>query len=244
MTGFLIRSRWLFPALLAWAWIGTALGFAAGSRILHPFLCLTPAYLAMLVLLRHGLRKRAVAVMLVWALGLGMAGTTFSTLFPERAGTVTFNGAEYREEMYKWIRTGEGPEGDVALFLPLHARHIVVFVLLSLGTVSLLSMVFGTILMNYMSFYVGSLFSQTESLGIILLFGWPIWSVIRILSYVTLGVVLAEPILARLFPYRWEWRDLSPYLIAAGSGLILDALLKAGLASTWRTWLLSAIGAS
>jgi hypothetical protein len=239
---FLHEGPWLHLALWGWPWIGTALGFAVGNRFLYPVLCVLPAYISMILLLKAGRRQRAVAAMLVWALGLGFAGTAFTAGAPERAAAITLNGENYREEMFGWIRTGEGPEGDISLFLPQHALHAGLFALLSLATASAVSMLFGTILMNYMSFYVGSLIIKAEFPVSIFVLGWPVWSVVRVIAFVILGVVLAEPLLGRLFSYRWTVRDLTPFLVAGMGGLVADALMKWLLAPLWRQWLLEAVG--
>jgi hypothetical protein len=236
------EGPWLHLALWVWPWVGTALGYAVGNRFLYPFLCVLPAYMAMVFLLKAGRRRRAVAAMVVWAIGLGFAGTFFTAAAPERAAAITLNGENYRDEMFGWIRTGEGPEGDVSQFLPQHALHSGLFALLSLATASALSMLFGTILMNYMSFYVGSLVITSEFPQMIYPLGWPVWAIVRVVAFVILGVVLAEPLLGRLFSYRWTIRDLAPFLVAGMGGLIADALMKWLLAPFWRQWLLEAVG--
>ena len=132
--------------------------------------------------------------------------------------------------------------GHKARFLPLHLRDLALFLALSIGTASLLSMMMGAALMNYMSFYVGSLMTQAESVPGILLFGWPLYSLIRVVAFVMLGVVLAEPILHRLLPYRFAWSDLRPWLIGAGIGIGLDVTIKWAAAGFWRRSILDALG--
>lgn len=242
MKRFLNRGPWLHLTLWAWPWIGTGLGFAVGNRFLYPLFCVLPAYVVMVLLLRQGRRGRAVVAMLLWALGLALAGTGFTVAAPERAAAITLNGPEYRDEMFHWIRTGEGAEGDPSRFIPQHAFHITVFVLLSVATGSSLSMLFGTILMNYMSFYVGSLILEAEFLMPIVFLGWPVWSLVRVAAFVTLGVVLAEPLLGRLFARRSGFKDLRFYLLGGAAGLLVDALLKWLLAPLWQVWLVNAAG--
>jgi hypothetical protein len=57
--------------------------------------------------------------------------------------------------------------------------------------------------------------------------------VVRVLAYVVLGVVLAEPLLARLRRRRVEWRPLLPWVGAALCGIVVDAAMKTLLAPHW-----------
>jgi hypothetical protein len=51
-------------------------------------------------------------------------------------------------------------------------------------------------------------------------------------------VVLAEPLLARLRPYRYDGlRAARAYLLAAALGILADWALKALLAPSWGLWL-------
>src|SRR5262249_56349221 len=84
--------------------------------------------------------------------------TTTFALWPAPPDGLVLNGPAYRDEMFRWIRTGEGREGSPRLFLPQHLAHLAAFVALSLATASTLSILLGAVLMNFMAFYVASLF--------------------------------------------------------------------------------------
>ena len=74
----------------------------------------------------------------------------------------------------------------------------------------------------------------------VVLLGWQPWTVSRVAAYCTLGVVLAEPLLFRLFPgarARLKVIGRRPYFIAALTGLLVDWALKAALAPIWGHWL-------
>jgi hypothetical protein len=194
-----------------------------------------PAYAAMVVLLRGAGRTHAVAAMLLWALLLGASMTMLCAAMPERAERVVIHGPAYWEEMSGWLETGKGRESEPGRFIPQHLLHAGVFVLLSLATASFVSIAFGAALMNYMAYYVARVVLLTPAHPVIAgLLGWHPWSVIRIASYVVLGVVLAEPLLVRLrwvsrrgFGSWWRW------IAAGGAGLVLDIVLKALLAPHW-----------
>jgi len=214
------------------------LGLALGQPWLLPILNTVPAYAAMVHLLRQGRRGTAVAVMLVWAAALAVFGTMAFALWPTHPDALVLNGPAYRDEMFHWIRTGEGAEGDPARFLLQHLLHLAAFVVLSLASASALSIFMGAILMNYMSFYVASLVRAGAPAARIALMGWHPWALCRVAAFCVLGVVLAEPLLSRLRPYPYPGlRAARPYLLAALAGLAADVALKTALAPAWGRWL-------
>src|SRR5207237_1771916 len=110
-------------------------------------------------------------------------------------------------------------------FLPQHAMHVVLFVASSLATASVLSIAMGAVLMNYMGFYVASLSRAGAPAWAVVLLGWQPWALCRVAAFTILGVVLAEPMLRRLAPSaRPATASLRPWLLAAGTGLVADAI--------------------
>jgi hypothetical protein len=222
--------------------ISFPLGLLIGEPWLLPVLNAIPAYLVLVHRLRKGERGGAVRAMLWWALTLALVGTTALALWPFPSTPVVLHGPAYRAGMFQWIRTGIGAEGSPRLFMPRHLAHLAVFVALSLATASALSTVAGAIVMNDMSFYVASLHrAGVPDLAVVLL-GWQPWAISRVAAYCTLGAVLAEPLLFRLFPgarARLKVIGRRPYFIGALTGLMVDWALKAALAPLWGRWLRS-----
>ena len=210
------------------------LGLALGLPWLLPLLKTAPAYAALVHLLSRGRRSKAVAVMLAWAAALAVGATLSFALWPSPVDGVVWNGPAYRDEMFAWIRTGVGREGDLRQFLPQHLLHLAGFVLLCLVTASALSITLGAVLMNYMGFYVASLARAGVPARTVLLFGWQPWALCRVAAFCILGVVLAEPLLARLRGARWPgWRAARRLLLWAAAGILADWVLKAALAPVW-----------
>src|SRR5688572_31795633 len=125
----------------------------------------------MVVLLRRGERRQAVGLMLAWAATLAVCATATFALWPRDPGPLVVNGPAYRDEIFHWIRTGEGREGRPAEFIPQHVLHLAGFVALSLATASAASMALGAALMNYMGFYVASLYRAGAAAVEVLLLG-------------------------------------------------------------------------
>jgi hypothetical protein len=211
------------------------IGLALGWPWLLPVLNALPAYLTMARALRRGKRGAAVGAMLVWAAALGVCATLSLRFWPTPPDALILHGPAYRDEMFAWIRTGIGTEGSPRAFLPQHALHAGAFVLLSLITASGASILLGAVLMNYMAFYVASLGRAGVPPAAVLLLGWQPWALVRVASFCVLGVVLAEPLLSRL--WRYDSAGLGSarrYLWLAAAGLLADVVLKSALAGTWR----------
>src|SRR5262245_54746666 len=129
--------------LVALTALSYPLGLALGQAWLLPLLNTLPAYTLMALLLRRGQRGRAVLTTLVWAAALAVCGTLSFAHWPSDPGPLVLNGPAYREEMFHWIRTAEGSEGNWRLFLPQHLAHLGLFLVLSLATASAVSTCMG-----------------------------------------------------------------------------------------------------
>ncbi len=106
-------------------------------------------------------------------------------------------GEPYRREMYSWISTGRGAEGDPSLFILPKIREIAVFSVLSFVSAGFLGLFLGSFLLNYMNYYVGCLLLDVKPgyLWAPVLFGWPIYAVLRVPGYVALGIVMSKPLI-------------------------------------------------
>jgi len=207
---------------------GTALSYIVAFLVnvpaLVPFLNVVPAFPFMIASLRRGRLGEAVWRMLIWAAALAVCATV------------------YRREMFEYLRTGFGPEGDIRRFVPMHLAHAAVFCGLAIATGSLLAMPLGALLMNYMAYYAGALGAASADPWLAMSLAWAPWAVVRVAAFVTLGVVLGAPVLARLFGFEYRLRDRTRWIGLAAAGLAADVALKWALAPAWRELLRGAAG--
>jgi hypothetical protein len=214
------------------------IGLAIGQPLVLPLLNTAPAFVVMALRLRRGDRQGAAIAMLVWAASQAVFGTLSFALWPRPVDELILNGPAYRDEMFHWIRTGQGSEGSPRLFLPQHLLHLAAFVAVSLATASALSMVMGSLLMNYMSFYVASLARAGAPAWAVVFLGWQPWAICRVAAFCVIGVALSEPLLSRLARYPYPGLGASRRLLLwAGAGILADWVLKATLAPWWGLWL-------
>jgi hypothetical protein len=225
---------------------GTAASYVVavllGIPVLVPILNVVPAVPFMVASLRLGRVGEAIGRMLIWAASLAICATTMSYVAPVETSGLFIHGDAYRREMFLFVLTGRGAEGDIRQFLPQHAAHATIFCGLALATGSVLAMPLGAILMNYMGHYVGALASVSAHPWRAFVLAWVPWSIVRIASFVTLGVVLGGPVLARVFRFEYRLVEQRRWVLLAVTGLLLDAWLKWALAPSWRLLIKSAAG--
>jgi hypothetical protein len=233
----------LVPAAIV---AGTGLSYAAafliGVPLLVPFLNVAPAFPFMIDALRRGRIGEAVWRMLVWAAALGVCATLMSYFATADAGRLFIHGESYRQEMFEFIKTGVGREGDVRAFLPQHAAHAAAFCLVAIVSGAALAMPLGALLMNYMAYYVGALAAASAHPWQAMAVAWVPWALIRVASFVALGVVLSGPVLGRIFRFEYRLGDQRRWLTAALIGLVLDVVLKWAWAPMWRELIRNAAG--
>jgi hypothetical protein len=218
--------------------VGTAVSYLIGWAIhiplLVPFLNVLPAYPLMAASLRSGNADQAIVRMWIWAAALGICATSMALMAPEQAGRLFIHADAYRREMFEFVLTGRGAEGDIRVFLPQHVGHALVFCGLALATGSLLAMPLGAVLMNYMAYYVGALGAVSAQPLKAIALAWVPWALLRVASFVVLGVVLGGPVLSRILGFEYRLRDQRRWIALACCGLLLDIVLKWALAPHWR----------
>ena len=233
----------LIPAQIVVATFASyAAGWLIGSPVLVPILNTLASFPFMVDALRRGQLRVAIARMLVWALALGVGATLLSYARPSQTDSLFIHGAAYRNEMFAWVLSGRGAESTPSEFIPQQVLHALGVSALSLVSAGLLAMLMGAVLMNYMGHYVGALAATSAHPALTMVLGWHPWAVVRVVSFVTIAVVLSTPLLGRLVAVRVDRDDARRLLVFGLAGLVADVVLKAGLAPVWQRLLLSVVG--
>lgn len=82
-------------------------------------------------------------------------------------------------------------------------------------------------MVNYMSFYASQLIINSKNKIIAIIWGWPFWSLMRVFSFVILGVLLSEFLLSLIKRKKPKIGEEKALLLMAISGLFLDIVSKA-----------------
>ena len=235
-------SRPAAAAIVVLTVLSYGVGWVLGVPALVPFLNTLASVPFMVAALARGGLRLAVARMLVWAASMAVCATFLSYVQPWRTESLFLGAAAYRTEMFAWVFTGRGAESTPSQFVPQHAMHAAAFSSLALATGGVLAMPMGAVLMNQMGHYVGALAAASAHPVRTLAIGWHPWSLIRIASFVTIGVVLSAPLWERIGKFRVDRPDARRVLALAAAGLILDVALKWLLAPAWQRLLLGSLG--
>ena len=207
-----------------------------------PILNALASFPFMVLALRRGHLRLAVGHMLLWALVMGVTATLLSYARPAQTDALFLRGESYRTEMFEWVKTGMGAESSPSQFIPQQAGHAVLFSGLALATGGVVAMPMGAVLMNYMGHYVGTLAASSRRPLLMMILAWHPWAVVRVISFVVIGVVLSLPLLSRIGRFRADWAGARPLLLAACGGLVLDVVLKTLCAPAWQRLLLGLVG--
>ena len=158
--------------------------------------------------------------MLVWAAALAVCATAISYLDTAEAGRAVPARRELPPRDVRVPADGLRPGGRYpAVPARSISAHAAVFCGLALATGGLLAMPLGAMLMNYMAYYVGALGAASAHPWKAMALAWAPWAIIRIAGFVTLGVVLGGPVLARIFGFEYRLRAQLRWIALAGAAL-------------------------
>jgi hypothetical protein len=192
--------------------------------------------------LRRGEFARAIRLALSWAAMMVAVQVTLTLLWPELMEANILRASIYRDEMFHWIGTGQGPEGDISLFLPIHLRHLAVFCVLGVASGGLLALMIGAALLGYMNFYVGSLIAASGFSPVAFLLGWQVWAAVRVTGFIIAGTALGAVLTSRNGQGAGKKRKILSWLAVALALVVADILLKWALAGFYQQALNGVIG--
>lgn len=224
----------VFSAGLFATFLGLVL--AGINPFLLPLVQLLAVYPFYFKAIRRGELRYAALLVFLWAIAVSLA-IIFATI--SQGSLVSdriINGEAYVSEMFEWIRTGRGPEGDPSLFMIPKIREIAVFTALSVASVGLLGLFLGAVLLNYMNYYVGVLILHAKPVHLlsVVLLSWQIYALLRVVGYVLLGVALSRLSYIIIFHGRYTVeKDVKRLLLWSLIFIALDFLLKSTVANAF-----------
>lgn len=228
-----------------------AIGFFLGAFV-HPILLLIftvfPFYFSFIALIKQQKYSKALKLIFIWTFTIAIMGILLTVIFPDLAMVSVLNGVAYQTEMFIWIATGVGAEGNPSQFIPIHLTHLTIFIITCLVSMALIGIFFGAYMMNYMDYYVGTLFLNIAEPNIsnylvVAAFGWQIWAISRVIGYLFIGTALSIPLTAYLFKQKLPIAVIKRYIFIGLGFIILDIVLKATLAPIYQQILNSLIAA-
>lgn len=217
-------------------------GYFLGLKYLLPLLTGIPASIVLIIHLRKKRYMTSVMDMILYVFWLSISGLILMYFFPDQADRVILKGISYWEEMRPWLEGQASKEGSWQKFIPEHLLHTVIVGVSSLISAGSLALIFGTILVNYMNFYVSKLMLAADFPILLAFVGWHPWSVIRVIGFIILGCACAAPMVSKIDRHvSLDKRKIILMIIFAVILEITDILLKIFTGPIWRDFIASHI---
>lgn len=236
-TRFQFSTLALLTGVTLASLVAVGLGVISGGAFLLPFLQALLVYPFYVVLILRGHWTKTVLIMLYWAFLNALLVSILSMQTADWMESRVLLGGLYRDEMFRWIQTGIGPESDIGQFLPEHLFHLLLFSILTVITAGFLGLAMGASLLNYMSYYVGSLLSHSSCFWLTLSLAWPAWAALRVGGFILVAITLTTLLFNRWGLCPVQVRKVSMAVLFGSLLLVADVLLKWILAPFWREWL-------
>lgn len=174
---------------------------------------------------------RAAAVVAVTIGSHSVAAIAVSALDPPGAARALRGSADYWEQTWRWVRTGEDVEYRSGVWLPTHLMLLIAVPLTGYTSFGALPLARGVQELDLMNFYVGQLLRVSESSTMAVLLGWHPWSFVRGLAYTFLIFEATSWSLERMTGRRLTTARRRRVRLACGVALAaLDAVAKVLLA--------------
>lgn len=241
-----VLDDWIvYPSMAAGILATTFLPILLGQQICLPLLSALVLIPMFLWALRQGRPRKAIALALFWAVVQSLAVVVASLLFQDTASLAVQGGLEYRSAWLAWIEGGPLVALAPSLAYGRQALELALYALAMALTGGVGGLLLLTLALDRFNFTVASLLAVAQSPALMALVAWPLWFIVRLLGYLIVGAVLAEPVAnLDLRPaYLAAWLQRRRRLLLAGLGVILlGIVLQILLAPLYQTIQHNAIG--
>ena len=219
---------------------GFRVGWRTGSRVALPLAQSALGWAAFLLAWDVVGPAWAAASVGTWVLGTTVASVYVFVRHPKETDERVIRAAPYRASMLAWLETGNGPETHPVATAASHLRELIWYTAAAIATANFASLAMGAVLLNEMNAYVATLLRAAKRTGIVLLFAWNVWSVVRVFAYVLIGAAAAAPLL-RLSGWRVDPSTVRALALTGAIGVVFDLVLKLALSRPCGRLLASAI---
>lgn len=217
----------------------TIFPFAAGLPLLMPILQTLFLFVFLVMIVRKQHPVQAVRVLCLWAVLQLFVALMVSAVAPSVAEGAIADGFTRRADFLEWLFAGSMlPDGIRANFFG-RLLEMVAVVIGTLVTAGLIGIWLLVRAVNLAGFYAGSVVNSVSSFSGILP-GLPIWTVMRILSYICFISICAEPITTGNWSighylYNAKFPQRRRILMTAVFLLLASIVLELILPDIWRT---------
>ena len=241
-----VLDDWIvFPSMAFGILVTTALPIFLGQRICLPVLSALVLIPMFIWALREGRPRKAIQLGLFWAVVQSAVIVISTVLLSDSASQAVLGGVEFRSEWLSWISNGTHVLRTPALALDRTVLELIVYSAAMFLTGSVAGLIGLAVAMDTFNFTAATLLTHAPRPLLMLLGAWPIWGIVRLVSFLTGGAVLAEPMvhLNLRIGFLTDWWRRRKRLLAIGLGIFaLSVLLQVLLAPLYRSLLQAALG--
>ncbi len=241
-----VLDDWIvYPAMALGILATTFFPILLGQQICLPLFSAAVLIPMFLWALRQGRPRKAVRLALFWVVVQSAAVIVASLLFADTAERAVQGGLEYRTAWLAWSEGGPPVQAAPALD---YARQVIELALYALAmalTGGVGGLLLLTVALDRFNFTVASLLTVAENPALLIVAAWPPWLIARLVGYLIVGAVLAEPVAnLELRPAHLAvWLQVRKRLLLTGLAVILlGVVLQALLSPLYQTILRHALG--
>lgn len=245
-TDHAVLDDWIvFPVIALGVAIATLFPVFLQQELCLPLLNTLVIFPLFVWAVRSGRTRRALTMTLFWAFCLAATMLPAALLMNAQAAGAVRGLADYRTQFIGWMAGGPAVTALPAQNWLAQLRELAIFAAATALTAGLGGLFLLALAISVVSANAASLAVEATQPLLALLFGWPVWSVIRLVAFALIGVALAEPLAAG----QWQpaalrtWFRRRRRLLAAGAlALAAAALVQALAEPLYRSMLQASLG--
>ncbi|MEZ4768442.1 MAG: hypothetical protein R2844_08445 [Caldilineales bacterium] len=241
-----VLDDWIvFPVIALGVVIGTVFPVLLSQQLCLPVLSTLVIFPLFVWAVRTGRSRRAVTLTLFWAFCLAVAMLALGIVLSGQAEATVQGVVEYRSQFIRWMADATPVTAAPAQDWLGQVRDLVIFAVASAITAGLGGLFLLAMAINIVSVNAAGLVNEATRPVQTLLFGWPVWSIARLVGSVLIAVALAEPLASgrlqtdALRAWFHARRRLLLYGLIA---LVVAALLQLLLSPVYRSVLEAGLG--
>lgn len=240
-----VLDDWIvYPTMAVGIVVTTVFPILLGQQICLPLLSAAVLIPMFIWALRQGRPRKAITLALFWVVVQSLSVIVASLLFQDSAWQAVQGGLEYRTAWLQWIEGGPPVTMAPALNYARQALDLLIYALAMAFTGGVAGLLLLALALDRLNFTVATLLASASNPLLLALAAWPLWMIVRLVGFVIVGAVLAEPVAnLDLRPaYLANWLQRRWRLLLAGLGIVLlGVVLQALLAPLYQTIVSNAI---
>lgn len=211
-----------------------ALGLIMGNRYVLPLLNGLVLIPFMMKELKSGRRNNAFLFVAIWGLCLIVAISIVTIFSADLSGSTVIGGISYEKDMTQNIISGQNSKHlSPSIFIYNQYKLLIVYLLVAFVSAGILSSFYAAYLLNFMGYYIGTLFLKSDGNMLAWSMGFHPWSIFRAIAFILIGVIVAEISLSIFMRRPASFKGTGKFWLLSFVALSLDVLSKTYFGPGW-----------